>query len=329
MTTFIPIEFQRQRDFNKKLNDTFEFLRQNLKPLFKSILFIAGPPVLMGSLLMGSFVGRLLSLGMTSNGAQDPTILENYFSSPVLWLQLVAGFIFLLISSVVTIATINNFILLYGEKKSNLIEVHEVWERVRQTFWMYLVTLFLFTLLGVGAFLLLLFPLVLLGSQFPWFVFFGMIGAMCAFCYVLFGGALTFFIRAYERIGFFAALIRSFRLVRGKWWSTFGLVVVLTFIVYTISYLFIIPWYIVTLVSTLHSATSNALQEPTEGWKLLTIILFTLYYLAQIVMSAIPHIGIAFQYFNLVERKEARGLMTDIQSLGKAVDDLPAREEHY
>lgn len=329
MATFTPIEFHRPRDFNKKLNDTFEFLRQNLRPLFKSILIIAGPPVLMGSLLMGSFMGRFLNLSTTVDGSESQTLLENYLLSPSLWLQLGAGFLFLLISSVVTIASINNYILLYGEKKSNQIEVDEVWGRVRQTFWMYLATLFLFSLLSMAVFLLLFLPVILLSAQSPWFTFFGIIGLMCALLYILFGASLTFFIRAYEHTGFFAALFRSFQLVRSKWWSTFGLIMVLMFIVYTISYLFIIPWYVVTMISTLHSVTTNALQEPSTGWKLLTIILFTLYYIAQMILSAIPHIGIAFQYFNLVELKEARGLLADIQSIGKAADDLPAREEHY
>ncbi len=329
MTTLTPIEFHRPRDFNKKLNDTFEFLRQNLRPLFKSILIIAGPPVLMGSLLMGTFMGQFLNLATAADGGESSTLIENYFLSPALWLQLTAGFLFLLISSVVTIASINNYILLYGEKKSNQIEVHEVCSRVRQTFWMYLGTMFLFTLLLLAAFLLLFFPIILTGAQSPWFTFFGIIGVMCGLFYIMFGASLTFFIRAYEKSGFFAALFRSFQLVRGKWWSTFGLITVLSFIVYTISYLFIIPWYVVTMVSTLHSVATNAFEEPSSGWKLLTIILFTLYYLAQMIMSAIPHIGIAFQYFNLVELKEARGLLADIQSLGKAGDELPAREEHY
>lgn len=328
MPTFTPIEFQRPRDFNKKLNDTFEFLRQNLKPLFKSILFIAGPPVLMGSLLMGSLVGRLLNLS-TSAAAQPGAILTgNEFLSPVFWLQVITGFIFILISSVVTIASVNNYILLYGEKKSNQIEVHEVWGRVRQTFWMYLGTMVLFTLLSIAAYFLLLLPVILLATLSPWFIFFGIIGLIGGLTYLLIGASLTFFIRAYEKVGFFAALFRSFYLVRDKWWSTFGLITVLVIIVSTISYLFIIPWYVVTLVTTMHSVTTNTFQEPSAGWKLLTMVLFTLYYLSQMVMYALPNIGVAFQYFNLVELKEARGLLTDIQLLGKT-GATPPREEQY
>ena len=58
--------------------------------------------------------------------------------------------------------------------------------------------------------------------------------------------SLTFIVRAYEKKSFFDALARSFKLVQGKWWSTFGLIMILYFVMMTISYVFIIPWYAVT-----------------------------------------------------------------------------------
>ena len=60
MENFNFIEFHRTRDFSRKLNATFEFVKQNFKPLGKSILFIAGPPVLLASLVSGSFVSEFM-----------------------------------------------------------------------------------------------------------------------------------------------------------------------------------------------------------------------------------------------------------------------------
>ena len=53
------------------------------------------------------------------------------------------------------------------------------------------------------------------------------------------------------------------------------------------------------------------------------MVSMTLYYLAQMVLAALPYVGIAFQYFNLVELKEAKGLIADIQTLG----DQPAHAQ--
>ncbi len=70
MENFNFIEFHRTRDFSRKLNATFEFVKQNFKPLGKSILFIAGPPVLVASLVGGSFMSEFMSFSMGGNPAR-------------------------------------------------------------------------------------------------------------------------------------------------------------------------------------------------------------------------------------------------------------------
>jgi len=330
MKVFTPIEFHKARDFSKKINDTFEFLKQNFAPLIKSVLFIAGPPVLMGSLMMGSFIGDFLNLSQdsyTNPGSSE--MAEKYFLSINFWLQIILAMIFLIVSGVASLSSINNYILLYGEKKSNQIEVSEVWARVKETFWMYLGTMFFFGLLFMLAYIVMLVPIVILSSISPFLVFFGVMGLFVGLIYLLFGASLTFFIRAYEKAGFFEAIKRSFYLVRGKWWSTFGLIFILSMIVSTMSYLFIMPWYIATIVSSLHSVSTDSFQEPSFNWKILTLVSFTLYYLAQMVLYTIPNVGIALQYFNLVELKEAKGLMNEIQNLGDSSNQSPQREEDY
>lgn len=328
MKTFTPLEFHKARDFSKKINDTFEFLKQNFKPLTKSVLFIAGPPVLMGSLLMGSFIGDFFNFSQSSYTGSSEA-MEKYFLSLNFWLQIIFALIFLLVSGVASMATINNYIILYGEKKSNQIEINEVWERVKSTFWMYLGTMLFFAILFILAYMLMLIPMVLLSTISPFLIVFGVIGIIVVLFYLIFGASLTFFIRAYEKSGFFPALSRSFNLVRGKWWSTFGLIMVLSLIVSTLSYLFIMPWYITTIISAMHNVSTDIFQEPSFKWKLFTILSFAVYYLSQMVLSAIPNIGIALQYFNLVELKEAKGLMNEIESLGKPLDSSTERKEDF
>jgi hypothetical protein len=326
MENFNTIEFHKKRDFSKKLNATFEFIKQNFRPLCKSILMIAGPPVLIGSAFMGSFIGQFFSSSFM--GQANPELLENYFLSTNFWLQLALMFVFLLLSGVVTISTINNYLLLYGEKKSNKIEVGEVWERVRNTFWMYLSTMVFFTLLIIAAYILMILPVAILGSVSPFLIFFGFLGVVGVFVYLLFSTSLTFFIRAYERKGFFEALTRSFKLVRGKWWSTFGLIMILYLVAGTLSYIFIIPWYVMTIVGALHNVSSGSFEEPTVQNQLVTTLFFTLYYMAQMVLYSLPNVGVAFQYFNLVELKEAKGLLQQIETLGEA-PTANRPEEHF
>ncbi len=327
MTTFNVIEFHRKRDFSRKLNATFEFIKQNFKPLGKSILFIAGPPILIASLIMGSIVTELGSFN--PNPSAQIEGIESRFSSPLFWLEIAVMVMFYTVASVMSIATVNNYLLLYGEKRSNAIEVSEVWDRVRATFWMYFRSMILFIVLLVAAYVALAIPVGVLAMVSPFLIFFGMIFFFCGIIYLGISASLTFIIRACENNSFFDALVRSFKLVKDKWWSTFGLIMILYLVVFAATMLFMVPWQVISGVSMFHSLSANTLEEPSFSWQLLTTIMFSLQYLIQMVLSALPNIGVAFQYFNLVELKEAKGLMTQIQTLGQQAPPAATQEEHY
>ena len=328
MEEFRAIEFQRTRDFSKKLNATFEFIRQNFKPLGKSILFIAGPAALVGSVIAGSFMGEFLNLGSTAQS--NPEALTSYFLTVSFWGQMLLIFVFLTVSFVVAIATINCYLILYDQKKTNQIEVSEVWDQVRKVFWPYLGSSILFFVLIIIAYVILLIPIFILANISGVLVVFGVIFIIGAIIFLIFSSSLTYFIQLYEKKSFMDAVVRSFKLINnGKWWSTFGLIMVLYLIMMTISYIFIIPYYAVLFTNTLHSISTGTEVEPSSSWKIWTIVFFTLYYMAQMIMYALPNVGIAFQYFNLVELKEAKGLMNQIENLGQSSTPDHRPEEHY
>lgn len=328
MESFKAIDFHQTRDFGRKMSATFEFVRQNFQSLGKSILLIAGPPVLVASLLMGSFVDDIIGLSVRS--VQDPEVFARYVQSSNFWLQIALAVIFFLVSGVSTTATIYNYILLYDEKRTNRIQVSEVWERVRSTFWMYLGTMLMLTLLGIVAYIILIIPVGLFAAVSPLMAVFSFLFLLMMFIYLMVSVSLVFIIRAYERIGFFAAVVRSLKLIQGKWWSTFGLTSVLYLLVGVVSYIFMVPFYIMTVVKALHQTDPGVFQAPGTTAEVLTILFFSLYYLAQMTLYALPIVGIAFQYFNLVERKEARGLMSRIETIGQSPSNPNANiEEHY
>jgi hypothetical protein len=327
MENFNAIEYHHTRDFSRKMNATFEFIRQNFKSLGKSILVIAGPPVLVASLIIATFIDEFLGLTKAATmNSGDSEIFETYFMSVTFWLQIALMFLLFLLSSIMSIATINNYIILYEEKGTNKIEVTDVWNRVRETFWMYFGTTLVFFLLAIVAYIVLVIPVAILATVSPALIFLGMMAMFCTVVYLIVSVSLTYIVRAYEKKGFFDAIGRSFKLVRDKWWSTFGLIFVLYIVMMTISYIFLIPWYVAMVTTALHSTSTEILDQSTMTWS--TIVLFTLYYLAQMVLGALPNIGIAFQYFNLVERKEAKGLLSKIDTLGQS-QPPPTSDEQY
>jgi len=190
---------------------------------------------------------------------------------------------------------------------------------------MYFGSMILFALLMVAAYVILIIPIVILGAISPFLIFFGVLFLFGGIFYLLVSVSLTFIIRANEKNGFFEAMIRSFKLVQNKWWSTFGLVFILYMIMGVISYIPLIPFYIVMVMNTLHNVNANTFEGPSASMEIWTTVFFTIYYLLQMLLNTLPNVGIAFQYFNLVELKEAKGLMNEIETFGRPQE--PTRPE--
>ncbi len=329
MESITPIEFQQTRDFSKKLNATFEFLKQNFKPITRCLLFIAGPPMLIGSILSGNlYSGYMGFVTDLSRNRGEPGIMLSYLSSPILWIHIAAAVLLMLVSFVMIVSIINNYLLEYEATKSNRIEVDVIWERVRNTFPMYAGTTVLYWLLLVAGYVLLI--LVVTGAAFISGALGVLVGVVMVigFVYLIVALSLLFIIRAWEKIGFFEAVSRCFTLIRDKWWSTFGLLLVATVIQSTISSVFLFPWYINFFVTMLHSLDGSPVPDPSFVSELINTIFMTLYFIASFLLYAIPLLALAFQYFNLVELKEAKGLLTRIDRIGQPTGSQP-RDEQY
>ena len=327
METFI--EFQQARDFSKKINVTFEFLKQNFKPLFKSILFIAGPPMLIGSVLAGGLYTDYFSfIGKIGQNQGNPNSFLEALQSPMLWLEIAMALLFMFASGVMIISVVYNYMLEYEVRKSNHIEVNYIWNRVRETLPMYMGTMLLYWIMFIGAYILVI--LIILGSAAvsPFLAFVLGVLVFIGLIYFMITVSLLFFIRAYEKIGFFEAVNRSFYLIRNKWWSTFGLLFILSMVQSTIASLFLIPWYINFFISMMHSVEENPFQEPSFFSEIINNLFMTLYFIVSFLMYALPLIALAFQYLNLVELKEAKGLLSKIETIGQSRDSEPKNEEY-
>lgn len=317
------IELHKQRDFGSKLNVTIEFVKRNFKPLYKSIIYIAGPFLLLGSLLMTSvFNYSFQSMG---NPTGTPPDADMFFS---LGIKGIGSFVFLLLASVALISVVYEFLKLYEKKGSGAIEVEEVYGKVKSSFWNVLGTVFLYVLLVIAIYIALLIPAFAFGALGGAFAFMIVIVVMVGLVYFFIASSLIFIIRAYENVGFITALTRSLKLIKGKWWSTFGLLFVIGLIQGVVSSIFMIPYYVNTIISTMHTVETGVFQEPSQTTIIVNQVLLLLYFLLSYLMYALPLLGIAFQYFNLREMKEATGLIDKIDAFEDLSNDSKD-EDHY
>jgi hypothetical protein len=60
------------------------------------------------------------------------------------------------------------------------------------------------------------------------------------------------------------------------------------------------------------------------------LVFFGVYYMVSVFLQLLPNIAVAIQYFNLVELKESKGLISEIESIGETPPAaLNNSEEQY
>ncbi|HOX82096.1 MAG TPA: hypothetical protein PLJ60_06775 [Chryseolinea sp.] len=317
------LEFYETRNFNQKMNATYGFIREHFKPLAKSLLLLAGTPAIIGSILM---MDSISSLGQTG-GTNVPIGIAGLYNQ---WniVEILAMCLFMLLSGVFTIATTYGYLLAYKEKKSNTIEVSEVWQQVRKIFWINFGTMFGYFFSVIVCVIILIIPLGIIISVlsiFPVLVAIAAVAFYLGIFFVTINLSMLFFIRSHERIGFFASISRLFRLNEGNWWRSFGIAGLNIYIQMVFSILLFIPGYVIILLKMMHNTGVEHIEKPSLVMDIIANISMILYSLAGTLLYAIPLIALAFQYFNLIELKEARGLRSRIETFGEKTEST---EDH-
>ena len=107
------------------------------------------------------------------------------------------------------------------------------------------------------------------------------------------------------------------------------MLMILYMIVTFVSYFMIIGWSLASVAVAFHDADKASTDEAMGSFKVVTIVFFSLYYLVQMILYCLPNIGLAFQYFNLVERKEAKSLINEIQNIGSVQKPADNPDDQY
>ena len=320
------IILQQERDFGDKINASFTFVSQNFKTIFLSVLYFAGPLSLIGGIAQG--IVQSNNLAFTSSGAAKPRgtnpgeIFANSFGDSfahLLTLNYLIAVIFLILASVTVAITIYATMLEYKENPESL-TIERVWARMREIFLpvlgSYLVSILIFILI-VLAFVGIIGALISgVSGIFAGFLsaIIGFVGLIVVF-YFFVMYSLSPAIVAYEGIGAWEALGRAKFLITDKWWSTFGLIMIISIINSFVAMIFGAPAMIVTFMKVLKVGGGISGNLPL----IITTMLSTV---GQVVVSSLTYVAISFQYFNLVEKREGNSLKMLIEGIGEKKLDL-------
>ncbi|MFW0714918.1 hypothetical protein [Pedobacter sp. N23S346] len=287
------VEFKKRRDFGQVINDTFTFIRQNIKPLIKTYFTFCGLFVLasMATLLLQQvkMVNVINTVGNMRQTSGIGLYGVEYFLS--------ITFSFASYASM-TVAILS-YIAIYVQKGNQTPTLEEVWGFFKYYF---------FRVFGSSFLLMLLLVIGFLFCLVPGFYLFPFI-------------AMMFPIMVIENSNLSYSFSRSFHIIKDNFWVTFGTLMVIWIIVYACTTLIVLP---TTLFSMLGMFSNKGPQMSLT----LTMITTILQSLCQ-VFTIVPIITVSLMYFNLVEEKESIGLMERISNFGNTEKPIDTRPEEY
>lgn len=291
------IKFKQERELGEVLSDTFAFIRQNFKALFKVILKVMTPVFVV---MLVAFVAYYFLAFRDLNQLFDligSSTITGEFPTRFGFSVFLGSFVFLVISILfyaVYFATINYSIQSYIE--TGEIDIQEVSGKVWKKWSGFFGLTFMSTMLMVIGFVLCFVPGI----------------------YLMVPLSIVFSVMAFEGFNATESIRYSLKLIRHNWWISFFTLFIIGLIYYLGSSLFQIPAMIYALVQTFTMA-----QEISGDFNVLDIynlpyfILTLIGALARFVLYGIVIIATVFIYFNLNEKHNQTGAFESIEKLGE------------
>ncbi|PJJ83835.1 hypothetical protein [Mucilaginibacter auburnensis] len=289
-------ELARTRDFSALINDSFQFIKLNFKPLLRGFFTFCGFFVLASAATTAVYLLQINDWMQSAQEGQYGNSLDMITKMKQFGLVAVVMFLFnVLTYSAVTVYVLV-YIILYKEKGKVPPSNEEIWGYFKYYFFKVFGAVLLNGLLCGIASIFCLVPGIWL---FP----------------IL---ALTFPVMIMENARYGYAFNQGFNLIKGNWWTTFGALFIMMLIAG-------ISAGVISLPGTLWNQFALLLHWP--GGNIAAILSALLSHLA-LVLYILPLVTLALCYFSLNEAKEGTGLMERINKLGEENNDnnLPAEE---
>ena len=266
------IQFRKKRELGDILTDTFEFIKQEYKPVAQLIITYVLPFLILQGVVQVYFQQKMFGLIDFS----DPeTLLANLgpFYSNLLLISLFSLFVQSLL-----IGTYYSYIEIYVKKGKGNFDLSEIKP-----------LLFSNSLLALSA-------------SFVVFII-TMLGLMLCFVpgiYFANTFSIVVIIIVFEKKGLSNAMSRSWKLVHTQWWNTLLLGIIGIIIIWVTSYIFTLPGTLTGITKTIKGIQeAGTIEYATWYWVLTGIST-----VVSSLLWIIPFTFFAMQYFNLDERSK-------------------------
>ena len=288
------IQLRKLRDFGDNFSDTFQFLRQEFKPLMTSFLLIGGIFMLASAIFAAFFQQQawgLVTQLMTGITTAQPDMTT--FLTP--------GYYLMILVSVLTLSAMRTVIAVYMDyydQHNASPSVGEVW----QGFVQHIPLIFFFSIIRTVLIIV------------------GVVLCLAPGVYLLVVLMPYSFVAVSERTSFGEVFNRCFELVKENFWISFA-VYLIAFLIFSVSSG--IVGFMASLIAGLASYFTT--REVTTTVPIVAGVMNLVEYVFYIVFF----ISAGLQYYNLVETRDGTGLARRLENLGSAGPDNRGMEEQY
>ncbi len=305
------MELRKQRDFGEKMNASFEFLKLNFVPFYRGILFIVLPL----SALAGVATSMMAFQPANMIGAMDDPeamreMMDNIFGVEY-FLAIGLG----LLGFIVLPAFVYPYMRKYLENDTDY-SIGTLFSEVRKSFLPVLGTILVLAFIVGGSLFLMGLVIGFLSEIAPVLSVFGGVAMFCVIMYLFVTLTLVLPILIFEQVSLGTAISKSFYLIKDNWWGTFALLFVMNTVTSLMSLVFNIPLFVV-----LGLIASNMLENASAITEISNMLANVVAQVGNHAVYPLYMIALAFQYFNLIEKKESTGLLSRIEDFGQGEEN--------
>lgn len=309
------IALYAKRSFGEKLNATFEFVKENWKPLLKYATYLILPICLLQALALDGFMNSSLlgykdlvslSEGEMANAAPalvwNTSMLLSYISLIILsallsWLQL--SLVFALIQ-------------LYYERENRLAGI--TFSEIKPVFIQNLGRTLLIGLLGVAFMVFAVLILAVFGALLPYSLFL----LVPLFLIALVPLALLFPVGLFEKkISVLSVFQKAFKLGFVTWFGVFFLNLVILIIVGMIQGVASLPYYVSLIIKMMLTMSDGGVATTSVVMSLAQFLFAALALYVSYVGFILALVGLSFQYGHATEIVDNVTIENDIENFDK------------
>ena len=303
------IEFYRQRTFSEKLNATFDFIRENWKPLLKYSFYLIMPICLVQTFAINSFLGNYISLLSSTNGRLFDYSLGNSLFNFLASYGIMMFCVF--IGTAILSAMIFAMMQTYAVRENRLqdITLNDFKDKLIKNIWKYVVIFIILVIeyIFIAFFTVFIGAIVVLISSF--------LASLLIIAVMICVIPLMMIIPVYifERdISIIDAVKKAWILGAKTIWSMIGLLIILYIIAGIIQTVTMMPWYLALVGGSIFSISTDAALTNSVTYKFALYLLGLIQAFGMYVSMIIGIIGLAFQYFHAREKVEGVTIESNI-----------------